>query len=150
MEENRVINRLDMFIKAKGLNDNKVTVKAGLANGAIGQARKGKCDIGKKYIDKILAAYPELSRVWLLTGDGEMLNHTPTISNTNSQSNSPITGNNNNVGSVFTNSHIQNGGDTFAIMEMLQEQQRQNAETQRQNAELQIMMKEIMKMIKNK
>ena len=150
MEENRIINRLDTYIKAKNLNDNKVTVIAGLANGALGQARKGKCDIGKKYIDKILAAFPDLSRVWLLTGDGQMLNPEPTISNVNTQTvrSQTVHGNNNAVGN-FTNSNV-GASDNAAILAMLQEQQRQNAETQRQNAELQSMMKEMMEIIKNK
>lgn len=61
-------------MKHKGLNDNRVTTECGLSKGLIGQARTGKSDLGKKTVDKILITYQDLSRVWLLTGEGEMLN----------------------------------------------------------------------------
>lgn len=32
--------RLDNFMKHKGLNDNKITVETGISNGLIGKARK--------------------------------------------------------------------------------------------------------------
>lgn len=56
-----------------GLNDNKVTVECGLSQGLIGQARSGKSDLGTKTIEKILSKYQDLNRVWLITGEGEML-----------------------------------------------------------------------------
>ena len=69
----RIVDRLDEYMSFKGLNDNKVTVNCGLSVGLIGRARKGKSDIGKKSIEKILNFYQDLNRVWLLTGDGNML-----------------------------------------------------------------------------
>lgn len=56
-----------------GLNDNQVTVNCGLSVGLLGKARRGDSDLGKKAIDKILNTYQEINRVWLLTGEGEML-----------------------------------------------------------------------------
>lgn len=70
----RIIDRLDKYIAYKGLNDNKVTVSCGLSSGLLSQARGGKCDIGKKSLDKILNFYQDLNRVWLITGVGDMLN----------------------------------------------------------------------------
>ena len=69
----RVIDRLDVYIREKGINDNQVTVNAGLSVGLLNNARKGSSDIGKKTIEKILTFYQDLNRVWLLTGEGPML-----------------------------------------------------------------------------
>ena len=68
-------------MKFKGLNDNKVTVECGLSQSLLNQARKGKSDLGTKTIDKILNTYQDLSRTWLLTGEGEMLKHDVTEQN---------------------------------------------------------------------
>ena len=57
----------------KGLNDNQVTVDCRLSQGLLYQARSGKSDLGHKSIEKILRKYQDLSRVFLLTGEGEML-----------------------------------------------------------------------------
>lgn len=92
------ISRFDKFMKVKGLNDNQVTVQCGLSQGLLSQARKGKSDLGNGSIEKILSVYQDLSKVWLLTGEGEMLkssviNHNVVQGNaTNS-----IVGDNNNV-----------------------------------------------------
>ena len=67
------MERFDKYMKYKGLNDNQVTNKCGLSKGLIGQARTGKSDLGIKAIDKILIIYQDLNRVWLLTGEGEMI-----------------------------------------------------------------------------
>lgn len=68
-----IMTRFDMYMKYKGLNDNKVTIDCNLSQGLIGQARNGKSDLGKKTVDKILIKYQDLDRVWLLTGEGSML-----------------------------------------------------------------------------
>lgn len=65
-------SRLDNFMKYKGLNDNKITVEAGISNGIIGKARK-RGALSQENISKILFKYPELNANWLLTGTGEML-----------------------------------------------------------------------------
>lgn len=67
------IDHLVKYMDFKGLNDNQVTKDCGLSVGLLGQARKGKSDLGDKTIEKILKTYQDLSRVFLLTGEGEML-----------------------------------------------------------------------------
>lgn len=69
----RIIDRFDKYMKFKGINDNQVTVNCKLSVGLIGKARSGRSDLGKKTIEKILNFYQDINRVWLLTGDGEML-----------------------------------------------------------------------------
>lgn len=60
-------------MKSRGLNDNKVTLQLGLTVGLIGKSRKEGRDLSDKVIEKILNFYTDLNRVWLLTGEGEML-----------------------------------------------------------------------------
>ena len=54
----------------KGINDNQLTVNAGLSVGLIGKTKQG---MNSKNIEKILLAYPDINAEWLLTGKGEML-----------------------------------------------------------------------------
>ena len=93
----RIVERLERYMEIKGLNDNKVTVDCGLSVGLIGQARKGKSDIGKRSVDKILSKYQDLNRVWFLTGEGEMLNHDAPIQQVIGEQNTAVQGNGNNV-----------------------------------------------------
>lgn len=69
----RKINRFLHYLEYKGITENRATVECSLSNGLLGQAKKGKADLGDKAIDKILNTYQDLSKVWLLTGEGEML-----------------------------------------------------------------------------
>lgn len=67
------ISRFIKYMEFKGLNDNQVTVQCNLSKGLLGQARTGKSDLGEKAVDKILKEYQDLNKIWLLTGEGEML-----------------------------------------------------------------------------
>ena len=69
----RVIDRFDQYMKAKGLNDNRVTVLLGLAVGTIGKSRREGRDLSKKVVNKLLDYFNDLDETWLLTGNGEML-----------------------------------------------------------------------------
>lgn len=73
MSSERKIDRFDKYMKIKQLNDNKVTVDLGLSVGVIGKSRKDGRDLSDKTIENILNFYGDLNRVWLLTGEGEML-----------------------------------------------------------------------------
>lgn len=63
-------------MEINGINDNQITVAAGLSNGLIGKAKAGGKGMTAPNIEKILCAYPQLSPEWLLTGAGEMLKDT--------------------------------------------------------------------------
>lgn len=67
------IDRIQYFMKQTGINNNQMTVAAGLSVGLIGRAIKSKSSLNSDSIEKILYAYPNLNPNWLLTGRGEML-----------------------------------------------------------------------------
>ena len=64
--------RLDSFLIFKGLNDNKLTIGAGISNGLIGKARK-RGSLSQENISKILHTYRDLNANWLFTGNGELI-----------------------------------------------------------------------------
>ncbi|MCD8266609.1 MAG: helix-turn-helix domain-containing protein [Prevotellaceae bacterium] len=67
------IERLDEFMRLKGLNDNQMTNLCGLSGGLIGKARSGTHDLSPKTIAKVLEKFPELNPNWIYTGEGTML-----------------------------------------------------------------------------
>ena len=78
MSEERFIDRLEAFMKAEGLNANKVTVAAELSNGLLGKALKTRGSMNSDSVERILCAYTNLSAEWLMTGKGTMyLNDLP-------------------------------------------------------------------------
>lgn len=93
--------RFNEYMKHKGLNDNQVTTECGLSQGLLGQARTGKSDIGTGTVAKILKTYQDISRVWLLTGEGDMLQQ-PVSQKASGGHNTQIAGNGNNVNSAST------------------------------------------------
>lgn len=69
----RKIDRFDKYMIVKGLNDNKVTLKLSLSIGTLGKSRKEGRDLSDRVIEQILNNYTDLNKVWLMTGEGEML-----------------------------------------------------------------------------
>lgn len=67
------IERLQYFMEHFGINDNQLTVDAGLSVGLIGKAKKTGKAMNSSNIEKILNAYPELNPEWLMLGSGEMI-----------------------------------------------------------------------------
>lgn len=77
---NNFIERLQYYMKLKGINDNQMTIAAGLSVGLLGKLKKSGKGMNSSNIEKILYSYPEINASWLLTGKGEMLvsHDTPT------------------------------------------------------------------------
>jgi hypothetical protein len=73
MEKERIIERFDKYMSFRGLNDNDVTRDLEFSNGLLGKSRKPGRDLSRKAADEILQRYTDLNKVWLLTGDGDML-----------------------------------------------------------------------------
>lgn len=70
-----IIDRLEQFMNSQGINNNQLTVKAGLSIGLIGSARKKRTGLHSDNLEKILHACPELNPAWLITGKEEMLQY---------------------------------------------------------------------------
>lgn len=70
---NNFIERLQYYMKLKGINDNQMTIAAGLSVGLLGKLKKSGKGMNSSNIEKILYSYPEINASWLLTGKGEML-----------------------------------------------------------------------------
>ena len=73
MDKKRCIDRFDKYMIYSGLNDNQVTKDAELSVGTIGKSRQPNRDLSSRVLNKLLETYPNLNRVWLLTGEGTML-----------------------------------------------------------------------------
>ena len=69
----RKVDRLLEYLELKGITENRATAECRLSQGLIYQAKSGKADLGARAMEKILATYTDLNRVWLLTGEGSML-----------------------------------------------------------------------------
>lgn len=73
------IERLQYFMENKGINDNQMTVAAGLSVGLLGKLKKNGKGMSSVNIEKILSSYPELNAEWLLTGKGDMIKENNSI-----------------------------------------------------------------------
>ncbi|MGL4363608.1 MAG: hypothetical protein ACRCSB_00195 [Bacteroidales bacterium] len=68
-----VAKRVGEFIEVKGISYYAFENLLGVSRGTISKSVKENKSIGSAILEKILAIFPELSPVWLLTGNGEML-----------------------------------------------------------------------------
>ena len=71
----KAVDIIDNLLLYSGLNPKSLSEKIGLERPqAIYDIQKGKTkNISPNMSDKIISAFPEISRTWLLTGEGEML-----------------------------------------------------------------------------
>ncbi len=65
-----VKDRIKAFISSVGMTNQRFEAECGLSNGYISNMRKG---VGEDALERISNRFPELSRAWLLSGEGEML-----------------------------------------------------------------------------
>ncbi len=89
---NTFSERLLYFIKQENSNVSTFEKNVGLSNGYV---KKLKSIPSEEKLSNILDYYPKLNRVWLLTGEGEMLNKSNNKSNI--------------IGKVGDNSEVFNG-----------------------------------------
>lgn len=71
MTDNQTIkDRVILFLKAQNLPKARFEKACGLSNGYVNSMKDG---FGVQKLEQVLNTYPQLSRTWLLTGEGEML-----------------------------------------------------------------------------
>ena len=114
--ENTVKQRIMIFLEFKDMKPATFERICGLSNGTL---RQMKNEPRLSNVEKILEAFPELNKTWLLTGEGEMLNGT-VIGDGN------IRGDNNNWTNVNTDSAL------LRAIEAIGEQQKITAKSQEQ------------------
>ena len=119
-------DRLIAFLKYLGIGQNKFAKNVGLSRGYVNNI---KDNITIRTVDKILKAYPELNKSWLLTGEGEMLNENHP-ENLQSQSNKK-----DGEEQVILNQFIHNFNEIIAIGKTNMEINKMNAESFKRVAE---------------
>lgn len=62
------------FIRYAGMSARQFDISIGASNGYILRMQKNKASIGSDVIETIIRTYPQLNVLWLLTGEGDMLN----------------------------------------------------------------------------
>lgn len=104
--------RLEAILNYYGINAKSLSEKCGYGRPqGIYDVQNGKTkEISTTMANKILSVFPELNRVWLLTGEGNMINE---------RNNSSIIDSNNNNRGIIQNSHgnINNGNISISLPE---------------------------------
>lgn len=109
-----IIDRILVFIGSQNIKISVFEKKAGLPNGYI---KKIKNSPSVQKIEDILNAYPELSRSWLMSGKGEMIEHIIS-SGSNSVYNNVKSNNGNNQIINGTAADVSFGGNEKRIDEI--------------------------------
>lgn len=68
-----ILERLKEYIDYRGISVAAFERSIGMANASFGKSLKNKGAIGTDKLEKILSIYSEISPVWLMTGEGNML-----------------------------------------------------------------------------
>lgn len=85
MGNNEVKNRLITLIDKLCISKAEFERECGLSNGYVNSIKNS---IGSKGVSLIIRRYPSVNRVWLMTGEGEMLKPTAAADGTTSVTNS--------------------------------------------------------------
>ncbi len=62
------------FIEYSGMSARQFDLSIGASNGYTLRMKKNHASIGSDVIETIIRTYPQLNLIWLMTGEGNMLN----------------------------------------------------------------------------
>ena len=68
-----IIDRILQFIDYKGISINKFSKMIGVSNAYFSKQKKNNANIGSQIIEKIVNTCHDISLLWLVMGEGEML-----------------------------------------------------------------------------
>lgn len=68
----KIIERIVIFIKHKNLSMRAFDISISVGNGYTSKQVKANASVGSDVLEKIFEQYPELSPLWLVTGEGNM------------------------------------------------------------------------------
>ena len=64
-----IVDRIKQIIEYKGISTRRFCVEVGISNGFFDKVK----DIGTEKVLKIIKKYPDISLIWLITGNGKMI-----------------------------------------------------------------------------
>lgn len=77
----KILSRIKEFIDYKGIPIATFERSIGMSNASFGKQLKKQGAIGTDKLENILSIYPDLSPLWLMTGEGEMIVTNPDVGN---------------------------------------------------------------------
>ena len=69
----RIIDRLIKYLESKRITAYSFERTCQVANGYLKKQQRGKGTIGSDILERVRRNYPDLSLLWLISGEGEML-----------------------------------------------------------------------------
>lgn len=117
----KILDRVSEYLFRTGISEVAFTTKAGISVGCFSIHRRKGTDLSLVNVNKIIEAYPEINRNWLIWGEGEMLNNSndKVVINSNASKNSTS-----NVNIRDINSHASAPDNALnTLMQTLQAQQ---------------------------
>lgn len=127
---NEVKDRIYQFTKTRGIPIRMFEELCGMSNGYVSSMRKG---LGNEKLNNVLKVFPDISREWLLFGEGEMLKQVPANvqignGNTNQQGDNTTTTTTNNYSNGCERAGKVNEEIMNRMLESLSEQSKKHLE----------------------
>ena len=120
-----IVLRINELMNYYNLSQKQLSQKSQVDSSHLSKVLNGRLECGSGVKSKLLLAFPNVNRDWLLYGEGEMLNGM-IRQEVNGNDNTSIAGNGNNVNN---SSALERAIDEIAAMrELLQEQVKNNKE----------------------
>lgn len=127
----KAIDRLYQYLELKSIKPTVFEKEVGLSNGYLGTQRKRNADIGEAVFVKIINYCRDLSLVWLITGEGQMLQSTSSVSNI-----AHIAGGTNKLKQEINSHNNGSSVDYGLLQKVIEQQQEQISKYQEQVSQL--------------